>query len=114
MPKYKVTATQDVGWELIVSAENEDEAWRLAYDDDALQLGWVQTDNGHDWTIESVNETDRDPRPAVQDEWPIVVESDGRIYGRFNRRHYAWMLAKALENAGVEVNVYGLEGKDNG
>ena len=53
MPKFKVTATMDVGYELIVEADNEAEAWRMAEDDDA---DWLQVDEGHDWTLEDVCE----------------------------------------------------------
>jgi len=51
MPKFKVTATMDVGYELIVEADNEAEAWRMAKDDDA---DWLQVDEGHDWTLENI------------------------------------------------------------
>jgi len=53
MPKFKVTATMDVGYELIVEADNEAEAWRMAEDNDA---DWLQVDEGHDWTLEDVRE----------------------------------------------------------
>ena len=53
MPKFKVTATMDVGYELIVEANNEAEAWRMAEDEDA---DWLQVDEGHDWTLENVYE----------------------------------------------------------
>ena len=53
MPKFKITATMDVGYELIVEADNEAEAWRMAEDDDA---DWLQVDEGHDWTLEDVRE----------------------------------------------------------
>ena len=56
MPKFKVTATMDVGYELIVEADNEAEAWRMAEDDDA---DWLQVDEGHDWTLENVYEVDK-------------------------------------------------------
>ena len=51
MTKFKVTATMDVGYELIVTAPSEDEAWKIAEDTDT---GWVKTDDGHDWTLENV------------------------------------------------------------
>jgi len=53
MPKFKVTATMDVGYELIVEARNEDEAWQMAKDNDA---DWVQINEGHDWTLEGIKE----------------------------------------------------------
>ena len=40
MPKFKVTATMDVGYELIVEARNEAEAWELAGDADID--GWEE------------------------------------------------------------------------
>ena len=55
MPKFKVTATMDVGYEAVVTARNEDEAWQMANDDFAT-IDWVQTDEGHDWTLEDVRE----------------------------------------------------------
>ena len=55
MPKFKVTATMDVGYEAVVTARNEDEAWQMANDDFAT-IEWVQTDEGHDWTLENVYE----------------------------------------------------------
>jgi len=53
MPKFKVTATMDVAYEAVVTARNEDEAWQMANDDFAT-IEWVQTDEGHDWTLENV------------------------------------------------------------
>ena len=53
MPKFKVKATMDVGYELIVEARNEAEAWQMAEDNDT---DWVQVDKGHDWTLEDVSE----------------------------------------------------------
>jgi hypothetical protein len=45
----------DVGYEAVVTARNEDEAWQMANDDFAT-IDWVQTDEGHDWTLEDVCE----------------------------------------------------------
>lgn len=53
MPKFKVKATMDVGYELVVEARNEAEAWQMAEDNDT---DWVQVDGGHDWTLEDVSE----------------------------------------------------------
>ena len=53
MPKYKVTATMDVGYELIVEAVDEDTAWTIAQEADDIDE-WVQVDDGHDWTLENV------------------------------------------------------------
>ena len=57
MPKFKVTATMDVGYELIVEARNEAEAWQMAEDNDA---DWLQINEGQDWTLENVCEVDGD------------------------------------------------------
>ena len=51
MPKFKVTATMDVGYELIVEARNEAEAWQLAGDADID--GW-ESKGGQDWTLEGI------------------------------------------------------------
>ena len=53
MPKYKVTATMDVGYELVVEAPDEDTAWKIAKDTDDMSH-WVKADDGHDWTMEDV------------------------------------------------------------
>ena len=55
MPKYKVTATMDVGYELIVEAVDEDTAWEIAKEADDMDE-WVQVDDGHDWTLEDIHE----------------------------------------------------------
>ena len=59
MPKFKITATMDVGYEAVVTARNEAEAWKMANDDFAT-IEWVQTDEGHDWTLEDVYEVSDD------------------------------------------------------
>ena len=53
MPKYKVTATLDVGYELIVEAVDEDTAWEIAKEMDDMDE-WVCVDDGHDWTLENI------------------------------------------------------------
>ena len=55
MTKYKVTATMDVGYELIVEAADVDTAWAIAQEADDMSE-WVQVDDGHDWTLENVRE----------------------------------------------------------
>ncbi len=55
MPKYRVTATMDVGYECIVEAPDEQTAWDIAGEN---ATGWVQVDDGHDWTLETVWEID--------------------------------------------------------
>lgn len=56
MPKFKVTATMDVGYTAIIEAENEEKAWAIARNGD--EADWEQTDNGHDWTLENIREVD--------------------------------------------------------
>ena len=53
MPKFKIPATMDVGYELIVEAPDEDTAWEKAEEIDDISQ-WVKTDDGHDWTLENV------------------------------------------------------------
>ena len=57
MRKFRVTATMDVGYELIVEARNEAEAWQMAEDNDA---DWLQINEGHDWTLEGIKEVSDD------------------------------------------------------
>ena len=57
MQTYKVTATMDVGYELIVVARNEAEAWEIAGDIDID--GWESV-GGQDWTLENVWEINDD------------------------------------------------------
>jgi len=54
MPKFKVTATKDVGYAAIIEAENEEEAWAIARGDRMSDPDWEQTDDGHDWTLENI------------------------------------------------------------
>jgi len=51
MPKYKITATMDVGYSAEIEAESEAEAWEIACNDD--EADWEQTDDGHDWTVKT-------------------------------------------------------------
>jgi len=61
MPKFKVTATMDVGYAAIIEADDASEAWLIASNGD--EADWEQTDNGHDWTLENIREaTDDDLR----------------------------------------------------
>ena len=60
MPKFKVTATKDVGFEAIIEADNEEQAWAIAREDEIKneEPNWKQTDDGHDWTLEHIWEVD--------------------------------------------------------
>ena len=63
MPKFKITATMDVGYEAIVEAPDEDTAWDIAVDSgvwDGSTVDWVQADQGHDWTMEGIWEVSDD------------------------------------------------------
>ena len=54
MPEYKVTATMDVGYEAIIEADTEEEAWAIARGDRISDPDWEKTDDGHDWTLENI------------------------------------------------------------
>ena len=60
MPKFKVKATMDVGYEVFIEASSEDEAWKLADEmdgpSDIDDEVWTRVDNGHDWTMEGICE----------------------------------------------------------
>jgi len=58
MPKYKVTATMDVGYTAFIEADTEEEAWAISRNGD--EADWEQTDNGHDWTVENIWEVKND------------------------------------------------------
>jgi hypothetical protein len=58
MPKYKVTATKDVGYSAIIEADSQEEAWKIAKGDG--EGDWEKTDNGHDWTVENIWEVKDD------------------------------------------------------
>jgi hypothetical protein len=51
MAKFKVTATMDVGYELIVEAKSEAEAWEFAGTADVE--GW-ECKGSQDWTMENI------------------------------------------------------------
>lgn len=53
MPKFKVTATLDIGYAAIIEAPDQESAWKIAKDNDA---DFEQTDQGHDWTLENIYE----------------------------------------------------------
>ena len=55
MPKFKITATMDVGYEAIVEAPDEDIAWTEVRGGH-IDVEWVRVDDGHDWTQESIEE----------------------------------------------------------
>ena len=57
MPKFKVTATMDVGYELIVEARNEAEAWELA---GTADIDDWERKGGQDWTLEGIWEVSDD------------------------------------------------------
>jgi len=52
MPKYKVTATMDVGYTAFIEADTEEEAWTRARN--GGEADWEKTDNGYDWTFENI------------------------------------------------------------
>ena len=63
MPKYRVTATMDVGYECIVEALDEQTAWDIAGKN---SIGWVQVDDGHDWTLETVWEIEDETEQELE------------------------------------------------
>ena len=67
MKSFLVSATKDVGYETIVIAESEEEAFEKAnYNPDEFE--WKRTDDGHDFTIESnVTEAKEFPYEEIKD-----------------------------------------------
>ena len=67
MKSFLVSATKDVGYETIVIAESEEEAFEKAnYNPDEFE--WKRTDDGHDFTIESnVIEATEFPYEEIRD-----------------------------------------------
>ena len=67
MKSFLVSATKDVGYETIVIAESEEEAFEKAnYNPDEFE--WKRTDDGHDFTIESnVIEAEEFPYEEIRD-----------------------------------------------
>ena len=69
MKKYKVTATKDVGYQAIILAKDGTHAWQIAKNDlppvNGEEIHWEKTDDGHDWTLESVSEYDEEKKDDV-------------------------------------------------
>mgnify|MGYP007059461768 FL=1 len=61
---FKVTATMDVGYQLFIKAENEEDAMEKAKDVDGDY--WEKTDDGHDWTMEQAWEVAEDEYGAEE------------------------------------------------
>ena len=61
---FKVTATMDVGYQLFIRAENEEDAMEKAKDLDGDY--WEKTDDGHDWTMEQAWEVAEDEYGAEE------------------------------------------------
>ena len=57
MPKFKVTATMDVAYELVVEAPNRATAWQIAEENDT---DWVKADARPDFTLEHISEVKDD------------------------------------------------------
>jgi hypothetical protein len=64
MPKFKVTATLDVGFEAIIEADDTSEAWLIASKEEGAD--WEKTDDGHDWTLENIWEVEDDEVSQVE------------------------------------------------
>jgi len=97
MPKFKVTATKDVGFEAIIEAENEEEAWVIAREDEIKneEPDWKQTDDGHDWTLEHIWEVDTRFKVTVTQTNVFFIDED-----EFEDRE----MEPSLENAKRIVN----------
>jgi len=76
MPKYKITATKDVGYSAIIEAPSEDEAWIIARGDnpDAEEPDWEQTDDGHDWTLENISELEENDKKSLEEKLAELYE----------------------------------------
>ena len=68
---FKVTATMDVGYQLFIRAENEEDAMEKAKDLDGYY--WEKTDNGHDWTMEQAWEVNKN---EYKEEDVFIEEED--------------------------------------
>ena len=68
---FKVTATMDVGYQLFIRAENEEDAMEKAKDVDGDY--WEKTDNGHDWTMEQAWEGNKN---EYKEEDVFIEEED--------------------------------------
>lgn len=77
MPKFKVTATMDVGYTAIIEADTKDEAWAIANNGD--EADWEQTDNGHDWTLENIREIDDDEVSQAANDYDVNEAIDYTI-----------------------------------
>ena len=77
MPKFKVTATMDVGYTAIIEADTKDEAWAIARNGD--EADWEQTDNGHDWTVENIREVEDDDLQEIppHEKFEVTVDAKG-------------------------------------
>ena len=78
MPKFKVTATKDVGFEAIIKADNEEQAWAIAREDEIKneEPDWKQTDDGHDWTLEHIWEVDMRFKVTVTQTNVFFIDQD--------------------------------------
>tara|TARA_R110001606_G_scaffold344440_1_gene493145 strand:+ start:78 stop:305 length:228 start_codon:yes stop_codon:yes gene_type:complete len=68
---FKVTATMDVGYQLFIRAENEEDAMEKAKDLDGDY--WEKTDDGHDWTMEQAWEANKN---EYKEEDVFIEEED--------------------------------------
>ena len=82
MKSFIVSATKDVGYETIVIAESEEEAFEKAnYNPDEFE--WKRTDDGHDFTIESnVIEATEFPYEEIRDSHGDYFLSVGAAFAK--------------------------------
>ena len=55
MAKYQVLASYRVLCETYIEAENEDEAWKIAYNLNGGEFDVCRNDGFGDWSVEEVN-----------------------------------------------------------
>ena len=81
MPKYKVTATKDVGYAAIIEAPSKDEAWVIAMGDnsESEEPDWEQIDDGHDWTLENISELEENDKKSLQQKLADLYEIAAKI-----------------------------------
>tara|TARA_X000000950_G_C13734092_1_gene585549 strand:+ start:49 stop:234 length:186 start_codon:yes stop_codon:yes gene_type:complete len=60
MPRYRVSATLDVGYEAVVEADTLEEAITLAREDAEQNVEWEKSDDGHHWMVENAWEVNNE------------------------------------------------------
>ena len=94
MKVFKVTATMDVGYQLFIKAEDEEDAMEKAKDVDGDW--WVKSDDGHDWTLEQTWEADK--KEYNDDEVYEVEPEDEDPDEQLGKKIYSGQFFKKEEN----------------